>query len=126
MKNKEIEQYREQLISIINREKQPNGNPEKNTRRDLEDLAKKVGANTRAILTDATGRLKAYPAGISDLIDNIHKALQTASMINACKAASMSWIVAVISASIAFISAAVAFISAVASVINAFITLHRC
>jgi len=111
MSHKEIEEYRKELIEIIERPKQSDGNPAEGTKRDLQELAKRVGANTRAIYTDPNGELKGYDAGISDLIDNIHTALQTASMINACKTASRSWIVAVIAVIISVISVAVVFIN---------------
>lgn len=108
MTHKEIEQYRKKLIEIINRPKQRDGNPARETKEDLQELAKQIGANTRAIYTGSNGEQKGYDAGISDLIDNIHTALQTASMIDACKSAARSWIVAVLASVISVISIIVA------------------
>jgi hypothetical protein len=111
MTHEEIEQYRKKLIEIIERPKQSDGNPAEGTKRDLRELAKRVGANTRAIYTDTNGVLKGYDAGISDLIDNIHIALQTATMIDMCKTSAKNYKIAIMASIIALLSALAAWIA---------------
>ena len=82
MAYEEIEQYKKQLIEIIQRPKQAKGIKE-----DLQELAKKVGASTHVIHFDEWGNQEGREAGISILIDNIHTALQTSSMIETCRIA---------------------------------------
>lgn len=111
MTHKEIEQHRTKLIEIINRPKLSDGNPAKGTKEDLQELAKRVGANTRAIYTCPNGEQKGYDAGISDLIDNIHTALQTTSMIDTCRTASRNFWIAVVAAIVAFCSVLAAWVA---------------
>ena len=119
MTHKEIEQYRKKLIEIISRKKQPDGNPAKGTKEDLQELAKRVGASTRAIYTDRVGTPTGIDACISDLIDNIHTSLQTAAMIDVCKTAAQGYEIATEASRNAikhyWIAVAIAVLSAVAA-----------
>lgn len=73
---------------------------------ELKALAKKVGAST----------IKLYPgygeASIPEIIQNIHQALQTKSMIAAVKTSSNHLIISIILSLIAFGSMIAAFIAA--------------
>jgi len=109
MTNKEIEEYQKKLQEIIDRPKQPDGNPAKGTKGDLQELARKVGASTRAVYTGEGGKQLGYDAGISDLIDNIHTALQTATMVNMCEIAAKNYKIAITAAIIALLSALAAW-----------------
>ena len=77
MAYEEIEQYKKQLIEIVQKPK----------KEDLQELAQKVGASTQIIHFDKFGNQELKNAGISTLIDNIHTALQTASLIETCRIA---------------------------------------
>ena len=56
MKHEEIECYRKKLQEIIDRKKQENGMPARGTKGDLQQLAKKVGANIRTIYNPSPTR----------------------------------------------------------------------
>jgi hypothetical protein len=106
MTHKEIEACRKELAEIIDRPPQPNGNPAKSSKEDLQKLARKVGASTRAMYVNPTNaRPVGYDAGISDLIDNIHQGLQTATMIDMCKTANRNFFIALVATLIALGSA---------------------
>lgn len=122
MTNKEIEEYQKKLQEIIDRPKQPDGNPAKGTKGDLQELAKKVGASTRAVYTGEGGKQLGYDAGISDLIDNIHTALQTAAMIDACRTASRNFWIAIVAAIIATLIALAAWVAIMVNVLIAALT----
>lgn len=120
MTRKEIEKYRQKLAEIINRPKQEDGNPAKGSKEDLQKLAQQVGASTRAIYTHPTkGRIIAYDAGISDLIDNIHQALQTATMVNMCETSNKNYEIASRATKIAFGSAIAAWAAVLGNVLIA-------
>lgn len=106
MTHKEIEAYRKKLSEIIDSPPEPDGNPAKGTKKALRELARKVGANTRAMYINPTTEAPVgYDAGISDLIDNIHQGLQTLTMIDACKTANRNFVIALIATIIAVGSA---------------------
>lgn len=97
MTRKEIEQYGQRLIEI-----QKIQNPNERFEA-LQGLAKKVGASTQGLsMWGDSDR-----AGVSEgnLVANIHKALQTATMIDVCKTASRNFIIALIATIIALGSA---------------------
>ena len=96
MTHNQIEKYRKQLVEILNREKSQE-------RTDaLFKLAKEIGAST--------GRKRSGedidPVG---LVDNIHQALQTASMIDMCSTASRNYWIAFVAALVAMASAIAAW-----------------
>lgn len=96
----------------MNRPTERDGNPAKGTKHALRELARKVGANTRAMyINPSTEAPVGYDAGISDLIDNIHQALQTLTMIDACKTANRNFLIALIAALIALGSAVALWIA---------------
>ncbi len=102
MTHRETEEHRKKLAEIINSPSEPDGNPAKGTKHDLRELARKVGASTRAMYVNpASAKPVGYDASISDLIDNIHQALQTATMIDMCKTASRNYVIALIATIIA-------------------------
>jgi len=112
MGHKEIENYRKGLQEIIDRPPQPDGNPAKGTKEDLQKLAKKIGASTRSwYVHPTTGEPKGYDAGISDLIDNIHQALQTLTMIDMCETAARNFWIVVVAAIAAASSAVTAWVA---------------
>jgi hypothetical protein len=79
----EIQRWQERLREILAKEKE--GEPaERRTaiHRDLQELAFEVGAWTRTVTPAGTA-----VAGVDELTRNIHQALQTLSMIDACKTA---------------------------------------
>lgn len=85
----EIEIYRRQLQELIERWR-PTEAPVSIdvTKGDFYELARKVGASTRAVfINPQTGLPAGYDASIDDVISNIHQALQTASMVDACRTA---------------------------------------
>jgi len=84
----------------------------------LKELAIKVGANTvKRFDIDAAGAQL-------ELVSNIHQALQTASMIDACKTASRNYQIAVTATKAAIwnyrIAAAIALLAMIAAYIAAF------
>ena len=96
MTHKQIEKYRATLVEILNQQKSQE-------RTDaLFKLAKEIGAST--------GRKRSGedvdPVG---LVDNIHQALQTATMIDMCRTASKNCWMALVSALVALISAVAAW-----------------
>jgi hypothetical protein len=89
MTHEEIEAYRQELQDILEKPeaKIPN---DVNTTKALQELATKVGASTqRVFFKDTTSGTKPVcdDARIPELAYNIHVALQTASMIDACQTA---------------------------------------
>lgn len=89
MTREEIEAYRHRLQALVEKW-HPAEDPELGdvTKGDFQRLAREVGASTRAVyINPKTGGPAGYPALIDDLVSNIHQALQTASMIGACRTA---------------------------------------
>lgn len=106
MTDQEIEECRQRLVGI--QVKSGNGQF-----KDLQKLAKELGAST-------IDRYKGYgDAGQAELTENIHQALQTASMINMSKTAAKNYEIAVTATKAAvknyWIAAAIAFLSMLAA-----------
>lgn len=114
MKNKQIEEKRQQLIKIVNmpnsgelidwgdsREKADTGQIKRFEK--LHQLALEVGASHKSTAPQKT-------ANEGELVVGIQTALQTALMLNACKAASYSAITAIVSAGIAAIATCISLI----------------
>jgi len=101
---KEVEKERLELQNILKKGDQNQNQDQRLT--DLKNLALKVGAST----------VKLYPghgdASEPEIIQNIHQALQTKSMIAAVKTSYNHVIVSIILALIAFGSMIAAFIAA--------------
>jgi hypothetical protein len=96
MTSKEIEKFRKRLVEVLKREKSDERTAA------LYELAKEIGAST--------GRRRSGedvdPVG---LVDNIHYALQTASMVDMCRTAGRNYWIAFVASLIAFLSAAAAW-----------------
>jgi hypothetical protein len=84
----------------------------------LRELALKVGASMR-VLRDHLGRVTDTQATIPELAHNIHQALQTWSMIDACRTAAKSHRTAVAAAIIAVFAAFAAVAAAIANWLSA-------
>ncbi len=97
MTHKEIGRYRKRLVEILQREKTPERT------QALYDLAKEIGASTGK---KRAGEDDIDPVG---LVDNIHFALQTASMIDMCRTAAKNYWIALVATLVALISAAAAW-----------------
>ena len=113
MKHDEIERYRKALRDLVERwHPTTEPQPEEVTKGDLQELARKVGASTRSVCIDPKTNLPAgYPAGIGELIDNIHQALQTASMIDACRTAARNFWIALAAVLVSLVSAVAAWVA---------------
>ena len=98
MTNKKIENKSNELIQIVN---MPSGT-EAERLKELRRLALEVGASHLSL----TGNLTANEG---ELVVNIQTALQTASMLNTCKAATKAWIVALFAALASMLSAIAAW-----------------
>jgi len=121
--DEEIALYGKELSDLT--DKCSDSNPESSIREDLKKLARKVGASTCTHYT-ANDRHMTGDADTSEIIRNIHQALQTASMANMCRTATQGYEIATkasnsasrqfrIIAIIAFFSAVAACVSAVAA-----------
>lgn len=117
MTDKEIEEHRKNLNELT--AKCSDSNPEERIRNEFKKLAWKVGASTCVLYPDHTRG----DADTSEIIRNIHQALQTASMANMCGKATQGYEIAtkaINRASIQFwIMAIFAFLSAVAAFVTA-------
>lgn len=110
MTDKEIEQASQELTGLqVLTEILKVREPEKRER--LLALAKKVGAS-RSRYKDVGGEDNATE---SQLVDNIHQALQTASMVNMCRTSAAMCEIASRNYKIALVAAVVAGLSAVAA-----------
>lgn len=120
MTDEQIEEYRKKLNELT--AKCSDSNPESRIREDLKKLAWKVGAST-CVLYVANNRHMTGDADTSEIVRNIHQALQTASMANMCGKATQGYEIAtkaIKSASRQFwIMAIIAFLSAVAACVTA-------
>ena len=120
MTDEEIEEYRKKLNELT--AKCSDGNPESRIREDLKRLAWKVGAST-CVLYIANDRHMTGDADTSEIIRNVHQALQTASMVNMCKAATQGYEIATQASNRAAkqfrVAVAVALLSALAAVFSA-------
>ena len=113
MNRKEIGKYQSELQQLINRPPQKNGNPPEGQGESLKQLARLVGASTRMVYVNSQGKPVACDASIADLIDNIHKALQTATMIYMAETAARNYKITVIAA----VTALLAMLAAWAAVV---------
>ena len=99
MSHKKIEKAEKRLIEIGNM----SGLQEQ--KKALHTLRKEIGASKQ----------KEHKGGedctVSELIDNCHYALQTASMIEMCKTASRNFVIALIATLIALVSAVAAWMA---------------
>lgn len=100
MTNKEIENKKNELIRIVN---MPSGT-ENERLKVLRKLAVEVGASHKS----TEGQ---HNANEGELVVGIQAALQTASMLNACKATKTAWIVALFSALASLVSAVAAWVA---------------
>ena len=96
MTHEEIETKRKRLQALVEKwHPTPTPEPDDVTKGDFQQLAREVGASTRAVFIDPkTGYPVGCDAGIAELINNIHQALQTASMIDACRTAAQNYKIA--------------------------------
>jgi hypothetical protein len=128
MTDTEIETHRKNLNNLT--AKCTKEHPEENIYAEFFKLAKEVGASTRVFFVHPVAGHRTVEADTSELIRNIHQALQTASMANMCSAATKGYeiatnasnmaVKAIKSASIQFwIATGIAVISAIAAVISA-------
>ena len=104
MTNKEIENKRNELIRIV---KMSSGTEPVRLKK-LRDLAVEVGTSHKSM----DGQKNANEG---ELVFNIQTALQTASMLNACKATTTAWIVALCSTIVALFATLASIISAIAA-----------
>jgi hypothetical protein len=102
MTDKEIENKRNELIQIV---KMSSGTNNERLKK-LRELASEVGASHKSIESQKT-------ANEGELVVGIHTALQTASMLNTCKAATKAWIIALISAFASVLSAGAAWMAVI-------------
>ena len=84
--DQEIESYRERLNNLT--AKCSGKKQESQIKGELIELAREVGASTTTNVSQIT------KANTSELIQNIHQALQTASMVNMCKSARVGYEIA--------------------------------
>lgn len=127
MTDEEIKEHTNSLNELMGQ--CSDSNSESKIREDLKKLAWKVGAST-CVLYTANGHHMTGDADTSEIIRNIHQALQTASMINMCGKATQGYEIATkaiksaskqfrVAAAIAFLSAVAACVSAVAALVTA-------
>lgn len=127
MTDEEIEKHRKSLNELTSR--CSDSNPESRVQEELKGLAWQVGAST-CVLYVANNRHCTADANTSEIVHNIHQALQTASMANMCGKATQGYEIATnaiksaskqfkIAAAIAFLSAVAACVSAVAALVTA-------
>jgi len=98
MTTKSIEKKRNELIQIV---KMQSGTESERLKK-LRELALEVGASHLSSSGNRT-------ANEAELVSGIQTALQTASMLNACKAARRAWIVALLAALVSMLSAIAAW-----------------
>lgn len=88
MTHEEIEANRRELSEIL-RKRHPDGKYKPEVKGELQKLADKVGATTQTVFPNIIqgGARYVRDAEECELAYNIHHALQTASMIDACRTA---------------------------------------
>jgi hypothetical protein len=87
MTSEQIDAYRKRLQETLSKRK-PDGSYQSTVERELQELAVEVGASTTTCYVHPTkGREVTVTASTPELAYNIHFALQTASMIDACRTA---------------------------------------
>ena len=94
MTDTEIEAYRQRLNDLTLQLR--DGKKDENTiRPQLIELAREVGASTKVLYVRfINSSTTSGEADTSELIKNIHQALQTATMVNMCKAATNGYEIA--------------------------------
>jgi len=122
MTDAEIEEYRKRLNDLT--QKCSDNHPESRISEELKKLAWEVGASTKVFYVGPlSGKGITGDADTSELIRNIHQALQTASMANMCRTATEGYEIATEAGKRAskqfWIFAGIAFLSAVAACISA-------
>ena len=85
MTDEEIEGYRKRLNDLT--AQCSDEKPEQKIFQALKELASEVGASTCVFWVHPVGGSRTGAADTSELIRNIHQALQTVSMVNMCKTA---------------------------------------
>jgi len=122
MTDNEIEAYRKRLNELT--AQCSDKEPEKGAYAKLKQLAREVGASTCVFWVRPTGGCRSTDADTSELIRNIHQAVQTASMANMCQRARQGYEMAANASKSAskqfWMAAAIAFLSAVAAWVAAF------
>lgn len=104
MTSKQIERYRSELIQLL---KQP---PSQDRLNALLKLAQSVGASI--IKMEPTPSVYSQNAITElEIVNGIHYALQTASMINMAETAARSYWIALVASLIALLSAAAAWVA---------------
>ena len=124
MTDEQIEAYRERLNQLTAEcsEKKP----EEKIHKKLTELARDVGASTRVLWIHPTRSItKSSVANTSELIRNIHQALQTATMINMCKTATQGYEIATKAIRNAFIYSCIATIIALICAAAAWVAAIR-
>jgi hypothetical protein len=114
MTHKEIEKYRKQLVEILQGE---DAREDKSRQACLKELAEKVGASAMA-------KAGMDNAGEAELVDNIHFALQTASMMDMCRTAAKNYWIAFVAALVALASAIAAWTAVYVGVLEKIGRLH--
>lgn len=99
MSPKEIRRFRCQLDEILKQENLAS------RLKPLQELAHKVGASV-CRMEDAQNRISEL-----EVVNGVHHALQTASMINMAEAAARSYWIALVASLIALLSAAAAWVA---------------
>jgi len=95
MTHEEIEACKKELAEIL-RKRDSNGKYKPGVKGELQRLADKVGASTQTVFIDIIqgGGRHVRDAEECELAYNIHQALQTASMIDACRTAAQNYKIA--------------------------------
>ena len=127
MTDTKIEAYRNRINELTTQ--LSDNKQEEDIKPHLQKLAREVGASTRNCFV-VSNTIRGATATTSELIENIHQALQTASMVNMCGTATQGYEMATkasnraskqfwIFAGITVFSALAAFVSAVAACVMA-------
>jgi hypothetical protein len=112
----EIETYRNRLVQILSK-KDKQGKYNAEVQQELQELALAVGASTQTVFLDIVhaGQREIRDATISELAFNIHQALQTASMVNACVTAAENSKIMKVAQKRTFISLVITFLAMLAA-----------
>ena len=104
-----------------------NAKQEKKLQEKFRELAGEVGASTGSFFITNCNICEIKDATTSELMQNIHQALQTASMVNMCRTASQGYEMATKASKSAsrtfWIAAAIASVSALAACASAVVAL---
>jgi len=110
---KRIEEAEQELERILGEETLPDENPPPRQKERLRRLARRVGASIRST-SEEDGKIGGRPALISEIIDNIRTALQTHSMIDACRISARSCWITLVATSISLLAMVAAWVAALA------------